>query len=129
MFSHVMIGTNDLDAAKSFYDGLLGTLGVSPGVVDRHRVFYRTKTGTFSVSKPIDGNPATPANGGTIGFAANSVEEADAWHATGIANGATTCEEPPGIRDGSAKLYLAYLRDPDGNKLCALYRLPKEPVA
>lgn len=129
MFSHVMIGTNDLDAAKSFYDKLLGTLGVTPGAVDRHRVFYRTKTGTFSVSKPINGEPATPANGGTIGFLAKSQEEADAWHAAGIANGATTCEEPPGIREGGVKLYLAYLRDPDGNKLCALYRLPKEDVA
>ncbi|MDB5501785.1 MAG: Glyoxalase/bleomycin resistance protein/dioxygenase [Tardiphaga sp.] len=129
MFSHVMIGTNDLDAAKSFYDKLLGTLGVAPGAVDRHRVFYRTKTGTFSVSKPINGEPATPANGGTIGFAAPSQEAADAWHATGLANGATTCEEPPGIREGGLKLYLAYLRDPDGNKLCALYRPPKEVVA
>ncbi|MET0968040.1 MAG: VOC family protein [Tardiphaga sp.] len=125
MFSHVMIGTNDLDAAKSFYDKLLGTLGVAPGMVDRHRVFWRTKTGTFSVSKPIDGQPATAANGGTIGFLARSPEEADAWHAAGMANGATTCEEPPGIRDGSSsKLYLAYLRDPDGNKLCVLHRLP-----
>jgi len=129
MFSHVMIGTNDLDAAKSFYDTLLGTLGVPPGVVDRHRIFYRTKTGTFSVSKPINGEPATPANGGTIGFTAASQEEAEAWHAAGIANGATTCEEPPGVREGGVKLYLAYLRDPDGNKICALYRLPKEAVA
>ena len=127
MFSHVMIGTNDLDKARSFYDKLLGTLGVQPGAVDRHRVFYRTKTGTFSVSKPIDGKPATPANGGTIGFSAASPEEADAWHAAGIANGGTTCEDPPGIRGtGSVKIYIAYLRDPDGNKLCALHRLPKE---
>ena len=130
MFSHIMIGTNDLDAAKSFYDKLLGTLGVQPGVVDRHRIFWRTKTGTFSVSKPINGEPATPANGGTIGFTAQSAAEADAWHATGIANGATTCEDPPGVREmGAVKLYLAYLRDPDGNKLCAMYRLPKEPAA
>ena len=129
MFSHVMIGTNDLDAAKSFYDTLLGTLGVPPGVVDRHRIFYRTKTGTFSVSKPINGEPATPAYGGTIGFTAASQQEAEAWHAAGIANGATTCEEPPGVREGGVKLYLAYLRDPDGNKICALYRLPKEAVS
>ena len=129
MFSHVMIGTNDLEAAKSFYDKLLGTLGVPPGAVDRHRVFWRTKTGTFSVSKPINGEPACAANGGTIGFLANSQDEADAWHAAGIANGATTSEEPPGIREGGVKLYLAYLRDPDGNKLCALYRLPKEDAA
>jgi catechol 2,3-dioxygenase-like lactoylglutathione lyase family enzyme len=126
MFSHIMIGTNDLDKAKAFYDKLLGTLGVQPGVVDRHRVFYRTKTGTFAVSKPIDGKAATFANGGTIGFTAASAEEADAWHATGIANGGTTCEDPPGIRGmGDVKMHIAYLRDPDGNKLCALYRLPK----
>jgi catechol 2,3-dioxygenase-like lactoylglutathione lyase family enzyme len=124
MFSHVMIGTNDLDKAKSFYDALLGTLGVPPGRVDRYRIFYRTKTGTFSVTKPIDGKPATPANGGTIGFAAASVEQADAWHAAGLAHGGKTCEEPPGIREGGGvKLYIAYLRDPDGNKLCALHRV------
>ena len=93
MFSHVMIGTNDLEKAQSFYDALLGTLGVPPARVDRHRIFYRTKTGVFSVSKPINGKPATPANGGTIGFAADSPEQADAWHAAGIATGATTCEE------------------------------------
>lgn len=127
MFSHVMIGTNDLDKAKTFYDKLLGTLGVPPAIVDRHRIFYRTKTGTFSVSKPIDGKPATPANGGTIGFAAASTAEADAWHAVGIANGGTTCEDPPGIREGGGvKLYIAYLRDLDGNKLCAIHRLPRE---
>jgi catechol 2,3-dioxygenase-like lactoylglutathione lyase family enzyme len=121
-----MIGTNDLDKAKAFYDKLLGTLGVPPGAVDRHRVFYRTKTGTFSVSKPIDGKPATPANGGTIGFLANSPEDANAWHAMGIANGGTTCEEPPGIREmNGVKMHLAYLRDLDGNKICALYRVPK----
>jgi catechol 2,3-dioxygenase-like lactoylglutathione lyase family enzyme len=124
MFSHVMIGTNDLDRAKTFYDKLLGTLGVPPAVVDRHRIFYRTKSGTFAVSKPIDGQPATHANGGTIGFLAKSQEEADAWHATGIANGATSCEDPPGVRDnGAVKLYLAYLRDPDGNKICVLHRV------
>ena len=125
MFSHVMIGTNDLEKAKAFYDALLGTLDIRPAKVDRHRIFYFTKTGTFSVSKPINGQPATPANGGTIGFTANSSEQADAWHAAGIANGATSCEEPPGVREGAAgKLYLAYLRDPDGNKICAMHRIP-----
>ena len=127
MFSHIMIGTNDLDRAKKFYDALLGTLGVGPAVVDGHRIFYITPKGIFSVSKPIDGKPATAANGGTIGFAAASSAQADAWHAAGIAAGGTTCEDPPGVRVGSTgKLYLAYLRDPDGNKLCALYRMPKE---
>jgi catechol 2,3-dioxygenase-like lactoylglutathione lyase family enzyme len=124
MFSHIMIGTNDLERAKAFYDSLLGTLGVPPARVDRHRIFYRTPTGVFSVTKPINGENATCANGMTIGFAAPSPAHADAWHATGLAAGGTTCEEPPGVREGSAgKLYLAYLRDPDGHKLCALYRL------
>ena len=124
MFSHVMIGTNDLDRAKTFYDALLGTLGVGPAMVDRHRIFYRTPTGVFSVSLPINGEPATCANGGTIGFAAASPEQAAEWHEVGLANGGTTCEEPPGVREGGmGKMYLAYLRDPDGNKLCALHRL------
>lgn len=124
MFSHVMIGTNDLEKAKSFYDALLGTLGVPPGRVDRHRIFYRTKTGVFAVSLPIDGKAATHANGGTVGFTADSPEQAAAWHAAGIAHGGKTCEEPPGVREGAmGKLYLAYLRDPDGNKLCALHRM------
>ena len=124
MFSHIMIGTNDLDRAKKFYDALLGTLGVPAGSVDRHRIFWRTKTGVFSVSKPIDGKPASAPNGGTIGFAASSPEQAQAWHAAGLAHGGTPCEEPPGVRDGGAvKMYLAYLRDPDGNKICALHRM------
>jgi catechol 2,3-dioxygenase-like lactoylglutathione lyase family enzyme len=124
MFSHVMIGTNDLERAKAFYDKVLGTLGVPPATVDRHRIFYRTKTGTFSVSKPIDGKPATPANGGTIGFAANSQAEAEEFHKVAVANGGTSIEDPPGIREmGPIKLYLAYIRDPDGNKICAMNRM------
>jgi catechol 2,3-dioxygenase-like lactoylglutathione lyase family enzyme len=124
MFSHIMVGTNDLDRAKSFYDALLGALGVAPAMVDRHRIFYRTPTGVFCVSLPINGEPATFANGGTIGFACSSTEQADAWHAAGVAHGGVTCEEPPGVRDGGmGKMYLAYLRDPDGNKLCALHRM------
>ena len=124
MFSHIMIGTNDLERAKSFYDAVLGTLGIAPAFVDRHRIFYRTPTGVFSVSLPIDGKPASVANGGTIGFACKTSAEADQWHAAGIAHGGRTCEDPPGVRDGGmGKLYLAYLRDPDGNKLCALHRM------
>lgn len=126
MFSHVMIGTNDLERARAFYDAVLGTLGVKPGFVDRHRVFWRTPTGTFSVSLPIDGKPATVGNGSTVGFACQSVEQAKAWHDAGIAAGGTSIEDPPGYREGGGvKLYLAYLRDLDGNKICALYRPPK----
>lgn len=124
MFSHIMVGTNDLDRAKAFYDALLGALDIPPAMVDRHRIFYRTPTGVFSVSLPINGEPATFANGGTVGFACTSPEQAAAWHAAGVANGGQTCEEPPGVRDGGmGKMYLAYLRDPDGNKLCALHRM------
>lgn len=124
MFSHIMIGTSDLDRAKGFYDALLATLDVPPAMVDGERIFYMTPTGVFSVSKPINGEPASCANGGTIGFACKSPEQAAAWHAAGLAHGGVTCEDPPGVREGGmGKLYLAYLRDPDGNKLCALHRM------
>ncbi len=126
MFSHIMIGTNDLDRSKDFYDAVLGVLEVPPGAVDRHRIFWRTKTGVFSVSLPIDGQPATAGNGSTFGFVCQSPEQVDAWHAVGLAHGGSTCEEPPGVREGAnGKLHLAYLRDPDGNKICALHRLPR----
>jgi catechol 2,3-dioxygenase-like lactoylglutathione lyase family enzyme len=127
MFSHIMLGTNDLNRAKQFYDATLGALGIAAGNVDRHRIFWRTKTGVFSMSLPIDGKPATIANGSTIGFACNSPEQVQTWHAAGVANGGVSIEDPPGVRQGAAgKLYLAYLRDPDGNKICALYRMPAE---
>ena len=126
MFSHIMIGTNNLEKSRAFYDAVLGTLGVPVGAVDRHRVFWRTPTGVFSVTLPINGQPATLGNGSTIGFACTSAEQADAWHAAGVAHGGSTCENPPGVREGaSGKLYLAYLRDPDGNKICGLYRMPR----
>ena len=126
MFSHIMVGSNDLDASKTFYDATLGALGIPAGRSDPYgRYFYAHNGGRFIVTKPIDGAPASCANGGTIGFAAESPEAADAWHAAGIANGGTACEEDPGVRDSAmGKLYLAYLRDPAGNKLCALHRIP-----
>ncbi len=111
MFSHIMIGTNDLERAKTFYDGVMGTLGVGPARVDGHRIFYMTPTGVLAITTPINGEPACHANGGTIGFAASSPEQADAWHAAGLAHGGTACEDPPGVREGSlGKMYLAYLR-------------------
>ena len=124
MFSHIMIGTNNLERAKSFYDAVLATIDVPPARVDRHRIFYMTKSGIFSVSIQIDGKPATVANGGTIGFACSSTEQVEAWHKAGLAAGGKSIEEPPGVREGAAgKLYLAYLRDPEGNKICALHRM------
>jgi catechol 2,3-dioxygenase-like lactoylglutathione lyase family enzyme len=126
MYSHIMVGANDLDKSKAFYDSVLGALGIGPAMMDPagHRFFYLTPNGVFAVSKPINGEPATHANGGTVGFAAASTAQADAWHAAGVANGGKTCEDPPGVREGGmGKMYLAYLRDPDGNKLCALHRM------
>jgi catechol 2,3-dioxygenase-like lactoylglutathione lyase family enzyme len=124
MFSHIMVGSNDLERSRKFYDAVMGTLGYGPAVMDGHRMFYMAPTGIFAVSQPINGEPACHANGGTIGFACESPEQGNAWHAAGVANGGTSCEDPPGIREGSlGKMYLAYLRDPDGNKLCVLKRL------
>jgi catechol 2,3-dioxygenase-like lactoylglutathione lyase family enzyme len=125
MFSHIMVGANDLDASRKFYDAVLGVLGIPAGFMDdKGRIFYATETGVFALTKPINGAPATAANGGTVGFAVADPATVDAWHAAGIANGGTTCEDPPGVRDSSlGKMYLAYLRDPSGNKLCALHRM------
>ena len=125
MFSHIMLGANDIDEAKRFYDAVLGTLGYKPGTIDpKGRCFYFEKTGIFSLSKPIDGSPASCGNGSTIGFTVESPEQGDAWHAAGLANGGTAIEDPPGVREGpTGKIYLAYLRDPSGNKICALHRV------
>ena len=124
MFSHVMIGANDVDASKKFYDAVLGAIGIPAGNADpKGRIFYRTKTGVFAISKPIDGEAATHANGGTIGFTCDSPEMVRAFHEAGVANGGKSIEDPPGWREGAfGKLYLAYLRDPNGNKICALHR-------
>ena len=125
MFSHVMLGSNDLDASKVFYDALFGTLGADPSVTDsKGRLIYRHGGAMLLITRPINGEPATHANGGTVGFACSTPAQADAWHAAGVANGGTTCEDPPGERESPVgPLYLAYLRDPDGNKLCALHRM------
>ena len=126
MFSHVMLGVNDLEVSKKFYDALLGTLGIAPGVANKNRYFYMTPTGMFAITTPINDEPATHGNGSTIGFSVASPEQGDAFHAVGVANGGTTCEDAPGFRDGAVgRIYLAYLRDPDGNKLCALHRAAK----
>ena len=90
---------------------------------DRVVVIERTNARELT-PEAIDGKAATPANGGTLGFAAESAEQADAWHTIGVAHGGRTCEDPPGVREGATgKFYIAYLRDPDGNKLCALHRM------
>jgi catechol 2,3-dioxygenase-like lactoylglutathione lyase family enzyme len=126
MYSHIMLGANDIQKSQEFYDAILTTLGYRPGVMDeRGRVFWMDRKGVFAITKPIDDQAASNANGSTISFSADNPEQVDLWHAAGLANGGTNCEDPPGIRQGpKASLYLAYLRDPSGNKLCALHRLP-----
>jgi len=118
MFSHVMVGVSDIATSKKFYDAVLGTLGIGPGVDNNGRYFYISPKGIFAITIPIDGEPATHGNGSTVGFAVESDEQGDAFHAAGLENGGTAIEDPPGRRENG--MYLAYLRDPDGNKICAL---------
>jgi len=125
MFSHMMVGSNDIARSKTFYDATFAAMGGKPGLQDdKGRLTYLHNGGVFMVTQPIDGAPATHGNGCTIGFAMTP-EQADAWHKAGTENGGTAIEDAPGVRSGGfGNLYLAYLRDPDGNKLCALHRLP-----
>ena len=125
MFSHVMVGSSDVAKSKTFYDALFGAVGGKPAIEDdKGRLLYMHNGGLFMVTPPINGEPACGANGGTIGFAMDTPEQADAWHAAGVAAGGEAIEDAPGVREASfGKLYLAYLRDPCGNKLCALKRM------
>lgn len=125
MFSHIAIGSNDMARSKAFYDAVIGALGGKPATSDaKGRLTYSYRGGRLMITKPLDGKPATGANGGTIGFGCENQAEADAWHKAGVAHGGTSVEDPPGVRHGAnGDLYLAYLRDPDGNKLCAVHRM------
>ncbi|MCE7901941.1 MAG: VOC family protein [Gammaproteobacteria bacterium PRO9] len=131
MFSHVMVGSSDVERSKRFYNAVLGALGVAEPLQNaaktgHMRLFYRHDGNTFCVSEPINGKDAMPANGGTIGFKCGSPEQVHAFHDAAVANGGTSIEDAPGVRVGSmGTMYLAYVRDPDGNKLCALHRLKK----
>lgn len=120
MFSHVMVGSNDMERSRTFYDALFGKPAKTD---DKGRLSYGRRGAVFMVSPPIDGAAATHGNGSTIGFIFDSPEEVDAWHAAGCGAGGKSCEDPPGYRENPfGKLYLAYLRDPDNNKLCGLHR-------
>jgi catechol 2,3-dioxygenase-like lactoylglutathione lyase family enzyme len=120
MFSHVMVGSNDLERSRKFYDALFGKPARTD---DKGRLSYGRRGAVFMVSNPIDGEPATRGNGSTVGFAFDSPNEVDNWHRAGVEAGGTAIEDPPGYRENPfGKLYLAYLRDPDGNKLCGLHR-------
>ena len=124
MFAQIVIGSNDIPAARKFYDAVLATVGVSDGDFNEEtqRIYYRTSDGTLIVTKPMDGNPATVANGGTLGFKCKTPEQAKAFHDAAVANGGVSIEDPPGWRNlGERKVYLAYVRDPSGHKLCATH--------
>ena len=125
MFSHIMIGSNDIPRSKTFYDAVIGAMGGRAGTEDpMGHLVYSYRGGRLLVTRPIDGKAATGANGGTIGFLCETPAEADAWHKAGVEHGGSAIEDPPGPRESPfGTLYLAYLRDPDGNKLCALHRM------
>ena len=128
MLNHVMVGSNDIERSKRFYDAVLQVLGAGEPLRNQNatgqvRLFYRHDGSTFCVSEPIDGESATPANGGTIGFKCSSPEQVQQFHDVAVAHGGASIEDPPGLREGQlGALHLCYVRDPDGNKLCALHR-------
>jgi catechol 2,3-dioxygenase-like lactoylglutathione lyase family enzyme len=126
MYSHNVVGSNDIERSRKFYDALFAAIGGNPATADeKGRLIYMHNGGLFIVTRPLDGRPATAGNGCTIGFAIVTPEQADAWQRAGVENGGVAIEDPPGWREmGPMRLYLAYLRDPDGNKLCAVHRAP-----
>jgi catechol 2,3-dioxygenase-like lactoylglutathione lyase family enzyme len=123
MYTHAALGAKDLAQSKQFYDAVLTTLGHSEGVeLPDGRIMYPSEAGVLIVTKPLDGNEATFGNGTTLGFGAKSEDMVNACHQAGVDNGGKSCEDPPGIRIvAGQKMYLAYLRDPTGNKLCINY--------
>jgi catechol 2,3-dioxygenase-like lactoylglutathione lyase family enzyme len=120
-----MVGANSVEESRNFYDSVLATLGYRPGALDdKGRCFYVNKIGVFAITKPINGEQSSVGNGSTIGFIAKDIISVDAWHETGLANGGSVCEQPPGIRENAfGALYAAYLRDPAGNKICAIHHI------
>lgn len=130
MFNHIVIGTNDIRRARTFYDAVLETLGVPNAVLDslpagQDRLFYRHGGMSFIITEPIDGQPAIAANGGTIAFRCDSPDQVRQFHDAAIAHGGLSVEDAPGVRHNPVvgDIYVAYVRDPDGNKLCATHRI------
>ena len=130
MFNHIVIGSNDLQRAKVFYDAVLATLGVENAVVNAlptgpKRLFYRHAGMSFIVTEPLNGEPATAANGATVAFRCNSPEQVLHFHAVALTNGGASIEDAPGLRQNPVvgDIFAAYVTDSDGNKLCATHRL------
>lgn len=128
MLNHIMIGSNDIQKTRTFYNAVLGVLGAGEPMehvndTGQTRLFYMHDGSTFSISEPINGEPVTVANGSTIGFKCNSPEQVKELHDVAIANGGTTMEDPPGPREGSmGVMHLCYFTDPDGHKICGIHR-------
>lgn len=120
MPAYVTLGTNQLETARNFYDALMVQIGWQP--IFEHgsggRVYGDGKT-MFGIVGPFNGQQATPGNGTMIGFAVDSSEKVDRFHATALALGGSD-EGAPGPRGPEAQTYMAYARDLDGNKICAL---------
>lgn len=123
MLTHVTLGCNDLERARTFYDAVLGSLGLTRMMDGDVYSIWGTDRPAIVIRHPLDGKPATHANGGTVGFSTASNEAVDAFHAAALANGGS-CEGAPGPRELAGGLYGAYVRDPDGNKMC-VYSYPQ----
>jgi catechol 2,3-dioxygenase-like lactoylglutathione lyase family enzyme len=128
MFNHLTIGSNDIDASEQFYNAVLAVLGVGEAIRNQnakghHRLFYRSPEGVLMITQPINDEPATVANGGTIAFKCSSPEQVVDFHDAAVQQGGLSIEDAPGWRGAEGTgLFLAYVRDPDGHKLCAVYR-------
>lgn len=126
MIFHVVIGSNDIQRSKRFYDAVLGTFGAGEGQVyadaaGNSRILYQHDGGTLVVTQPINGEPATVANGSTIGFKCGTPEQVLTFHDVAVQNGGVSIEDKPGPREGMGNMHLGYVRDPDGHKLCGIY--------
>jgi lactoylglutathione lyase len=124
MFSHVFVGVSDFDRALAFYEPVMAALGIPSRVVERSRPWagWQTPGGPrplFLIGRPYDRLAHDAGNGQMVAFLATDRDRVDRFHAAALANGGT-CDGPPGPRpEYHADYYGAYVRDPDGNKLCA----------